>query len=155
MILNGSTHLEAARARVWRFLTDAEAVSQCAPGLESLEIREPGRKFRAVASVGLGSMRARFTLDVEWIELNEPQLARMRVHGTASGSTADITSQIELRESTQGGTDLSWTADAAIRGPLASLASRLMGSAAQKVSNDFFECVRRHVETEAAEDPSS
>ncbi|MGH2626264.1 MAG: SRPBCC domain-containing protein, partial [Anaerolineales bacterium] len=123
---------------------------QCAPGLESLEIREPGRKFRAVASVGLGSMRARFTLDVEWLELKEPDLARMSVHGTASGSTADITSQIELRDSAQGGTDLSWTADAAIRGPLASLASRLMGSAAQKVSNEFFDCVRRHVETPAA-----
>lgn len=153
MILNGSTHLEAARSRVWKFLTDAESVSQCAPGLESLEIREPGKKFRAVASVGLGSMRARFTLDVEWLELREPEMARMRVHGTASGSTADLTSQIDLLDSAQGGTDLSWTADAAIRGPLASLASRLMGSAAQKVSHEFFECVRRHVESEATQRP--
>jgi len=146
MILKGSAHLKAPRSKVWQFLVDAQAVSQCAPGLESLEIREPGKKFRAVAAVGLGSMRARFALDVEWLELIEPTMARMAVHGTAPGSVADVTSQIDLRETIPNETDLEWSADVTLHGTLAGLASRLMGSASQKLSGEFFECVRRHVE---------
>jgi carbon monoxide dehydrogenase subunit G len=56
-----------------------------------------------------------------------------------------VTSRIELRES-GAATDLEWSADVSIHGTLASLASRLMGSATQKLSGEFFECVRRHVE---------
>jgi carbon monoxide dehydrogenase subunit G len=131
---------------VWDFLTDANQVSKCAPGLESMEVVEDGRKFQAVVSVGFGSMKSRFSADVEWLELDEPDRAKMKVHGTAPGSTADAIAEMALSDMEGGGTKLDWTADVSIQGTIASLASRLMGSVTQRLTGEFFKCVKKHIE---------
>ncbi len=149
MQLKGNVTINAPQQQVWDFLTEPETVSRCAPGLELLEIVEPGRKFRAVASVGLGSVKTRFTVDVEWVSLEAPARARAHAHGTAPGSTADVDAEMNLAE-VAGGTELTWTADVTILGTIASLAARLMGGVTQKLSGQFFECVRQQVEAPAA-----
>lgn len=146
MHLEGTVAIAAPRPKVWAFLTDPEAVAQCAPGVESLTIVEPARKFRAVASVGLGSVKARFTLDVEWVELQAPERALAKAHGTAPGSTADVAGTLVLRETAAGTTELQWSAEVTILGTIASLASRMMGSVTEKLAAQFFECVRKKVE---------
>ena len=62
--------------KVWDYLTDPEKVSEPRPGLEKLEIVEPGKKFRATTSIGFGSVKVRFVNDVEWVELDPPNRAR-------------------------------------------------------------------------------
>ena len=146
MRLQGNVLIAAPRPKVWSFLTDPEAVAQCTPGLESLTIVEPGRKFRALASVGLGSIKARFTLDVEWLELQEPERALAKAHGTAPGSTADVAGELILRPAGEASTSLDWSADVTILGTIASLASRMMGSVTEKLAGQFFDCVRKKVE---------
>jgi len=144
--LEGTVEIAAPRQRVWDFLTDPPAVAHCAPGLETIEIVEPGRRFRAVASLGLGSIKTRFTVDVEWLEMEPPGRAVARAHGTASGSTADVAAEMLLTESIPGTTQLKWTAEVTINGTIASLASRMMGGVTQKLSGQFFDCVRASVE---------
>jgi carbon monoxide dehydrogenase subunit G len=146
MKLEGKVTIAAPRAKVWNFLTDAEAVSRCTPGLESLEVVEAGRKFRAVASLGLGSVKTRFQVEVEWVELFEPERARARAHGTAAGSTADVEAEMVLTEMDPNSTVLTWNANVTILGTIATLASRMMGGVTQKLSGQFFDCVRKNVE---------
>ena len=146
MHLEGNVSIAAPRPKVWSFLTDPEAVAQCTPGLESMTIVEPGRKFRAVASVGLGSVKARFTLDVEWLDLQAPERALAKAHGTAPGSTADVSGELIMREASAAATELQWSADVTIMGTIASLASRMMGSVTEKLAGQFFDCVRKKVE---------
>ena len=146
MHLEGTVAIAAPRQRVWDFLTDPQAVARCAPGLESIELVEAGRRFKAVASLGLGSIKTRFTVDVEWVEMSPPERAVARAHGTASGSAADVLAEMVLTEPAPGSTDLQWTAEVTIIGTIASLASRMMGGVTQKLSGQFFECVRSSVE---------
>ena len=146
MKLQGSVTIRAPRQNVWDFLTDPQAVARCTPGLESIEVVEPGRKFRAVASIGLGSIKTRFTVDIEWVELRPPEAARARAHGTAPGSTADVTAEMALEATGDDTTELRWEADVTILGTIASLASRMMGGVTQKLSAQFFDCVRKQVE---------
>jgi carbon monoxide dehydrogenase subunit G len=146
MHVEGSVTIDAPREQVWDFLTDPDQVGKCAPGLESMEIIEQDKRFRAVVSVGFGSMKARFSADVEWVELDEPERAKMKAHGTAPGSTADASSEMNLTENETGGTDLDWTADISIQGTIASLASRLMGSMTQRLTGEFFDCVKKNIE---------
>lgn len=148
MQLDGTVTIGAPREKVWAFLTDPHKVGQCAPGLESLEVVDPGQKFEAVVSVGFGSMKARFTADIEWVELDEPGRAKMKAHGTAPGSTADATSEMTLTAKNEDETELTWTADVSVQGTIASLASRLMGSVTQRLTGEFFDCVRDHIEKE-------
>ncbi|HKY83321.1 MAG TPA: carbon monoxide dehydrogenase subunit G [Anaerolineales bacterium] len=146
MHLEGTVEIAAPRERAWQFLTDPQAVSRCTPGVESLEVLEPGKRFRSVASLGLGSIKTRFTVVVEWVELTPPESAHARAHGTAPGSTADVEAQMVLTERGPSTTELRWTAEVTILGTIASLASRMMGGVTQKLSAQFFECVKKNIE---------
>ncbi|HTO86812.1 MAG TPA: carbon monoxide dehydrogenase subunit G [Thermoanaerobaculia bacterium] len=149
MRFEGQLSIHAPREKVWAFLTDPEKVSGCAPGLESLEIVEPGRKFRATTSIGFGVVKVRFVNDVEWVEMDPPKKARMKAHGTAPGSGVDAATSMILTEGAEGATDLAWTADVNVVGTVASLAARLMGSVTQKLTGAFFEKVREAIESNA------
>ena len=145
MQFNGQVIIQAARQRVWEFLIDPQAVSQCAPGLESLTVLDPGKRFEVVAAVGFGTVKVKFVTEVEFTELAPPERAGMRAHGTAPGSAVDVLAEMVLSEA-PGGTALDWKADVTISGTLTSLASRLMGSVTKKVTGAFFECVRKKIE---------
>ncbi len=146
MHFEGKLAIEAPRNRVWAFLTDPDAVSRCAPGLESLEVLEPGKKFRVVTAIGFGAIKARFTSDVEWTDLDPPNRAGMKAHGNAPGSAVDATSSMVLSDGSGGATDLAWEAEVTVVGTIASLAARLMGGVTQKLTGAFFDSVKREVE---------
>ena len=149
MRFEGIVSIKAPRAKVWDFLTDPEKVSGCAPGLEKLEIVEPGKKFRATTSVGFGSVKVRFVNDVEWVEMDPPNLARMKAHGTAPGSGVDAQTSMALTDRQDGATELAWSADVNVVGTVASLAARLMSGVTKKLTSAFFESVRKEIEAEA------
>jgi len=146
MQFNGQVIIQAARQRVWEFLIDPQAVSQCAPGLESLTVLDPGKRFEVVAAVGFGTVKVKFVTEVEFTELAPPDRATMRAHGTAPGSAVDVLAEMVLSEAPDGATLLDWKADVTISGTLTSLASRLMGSVTKKVTGAFFECVKKKIE---------
>lgn len=152
MRFEGTVVVRAAREAVWRFLTDPTQVSQCAPGVSSLEVLGPER-FRARAAVGFGSVKAQFVTEAEWRDVAPPERARMQVHGTAPGSAVDASTEMHLSDGEPGTTVLRWSADVNVVGTLASLAARLMGSVAQRLTDAFFEAVRQRIEALAAEAP--
>ena len=147
MHFEGTVSIQAPRAKVWDFLTDPQKVAGSAPGLEKLEIVEPGKKFRATTSVGFGSVKVRFVNDVEWVEMDAPNLARMKAHGTAPGSGVDAETSMRLTDGQAGSTDLAWTADVQVVGTVASLAARLMGGVTKKLTAAFFDSVKREIES--------
>ena len=147
MKFDGSVTIQADRATVWSFLTDPEAVAKCAPGVESMEIVVPDETFKAVASIGLGNLKVRFNVDVEWTELSEPDKAAVKAHGTAPGSATDVMATMELSDGEAGATVMDWSADISVMGTIASLASRMMGSVTQKLTQEFFECMKSQIES--------
>jgi len=148
MLLKGDVIIHAPRKKVWDFLTDPNQIGQCVPGVEKIETIEPLKKYRGVVSVGLGSVKARFTGDVDVLELDEPNHAKLKAHGTATGSAADAISAMSLSDGSDHSTLLQWTADINVSGQLASLVSRLMVPVSQKLARVFYEEVRRRIEKE-------
>ena len=146
MNFKGTVTIKAPREKVWHFLTTPEELTHCAPGLESLDVVAPNERFRAVASVGFGAVKARFVADAEWLDLDPPNYAGMKVHGKAPGSAVDVKSEMQLSDGADGATVLDWSADVTVVGAIASLAARLMGSVAQKLTASFFDCVRARIE---------
>lgn len=146
MHLEGSVNIKASRETVWQFLTDPNKVSQCAPGVETVEIVEPGKKFRAVAAIGFGTVKARFAGDAEFLELEAPNRAKIKGHGNAPGSAADVMSEMFLSDGPEGSTEMRWTADIVVLGQLASLAARMMAPVSQKLTEQFFACVKKKIE---------
>lgn len=148
MQLKGDVTIHAPRKKVWDFLTDPNQIGQCLPGVEKIETIEPMKKYRGVVSVGLGSVKARFSGDVEILELDEPDRAKLKAHGTATGSAADALSEMSLSDGPDGATIVNWTADINVSGQLASLVSRLMLPVSQKLAGVFYDEVRKRIEKE-------
>ncbi len=151
MLLKGDVTIRASRKKVWDFLTDPNQIGQCVPGVEKIEIIEPNKKYRGVVSVGLGGVKARFNGDVDVLELDEPKRAKLKAHGTATGTAADLLSEMSLSDGPDGSTLVHWTADVNVSGQLASLAARLMLPVSQKLSEQFYNEVRRKIETGEAD----
>jgi uncharacterized protein len=146
---DGRVSIRAPREKVWAFLTDPRKVAACAPGLDSLDVLEPGKKFRAKTAIGFGAVKVKFVNDVEWTDLDPPRRAAMKAHGTAPGSALDATTSMELSDGADGTTDLAWTADVNVVGTIASMAMRLMGGVTKSLKSAFFERVREEIEKEA------
>ena len=146
MLLKGDVAIRAPRKKVWDFLTDPNQIGQCVPGVEKIETIEPLKLYRGTVSVGLGSVKARFNGEVEIVELDEPNHARLKAHGTATGSAADAISEMSLSDGTDNSTMVHWTADINVSGQLASLASRLMVPVSQKLAGVFYDEVRKRIE---------
>lgn len=147
MFLKGDVTIHAPRKKVWDFLTDPNQIGQCVPGVEKIETIEELKKYRGVVSVGLGSVKARFSGDVEILELDEPNRAKLKAHGTATGSAADAVSEMSLSDGPDNSTVVTWTADINVSGQLASLVSRLMVPVSQKLAGVFYDEVRKRIET--------
>ncbi len=147
MLLKGDVTIKAPRKKVWDFLTDPNQIGQCVPGVEKIETIEELKKYRGIVSVGLGSVKARFSGDVEILELDEPNRAKLKAHGTATGSAADAISEMSLSDGPDNSTVVNWTADINVSGQLASLVSRLMVPVSQKLAGVFYNEVRKRIET--------
>ena len=146
MRLQGTTLIKADRQSVWDYVTDGEKVAGCAPGVEKIEIIEPRRKFKAVLSVGFGTVKARFNAEIEFTELVEPERAVFKGRGVSSAGVGDATAEMVLSDGPDGQVVLAWTADVNLGGTLASLAARLMGPVTQKLSAQFFACMKSRIE---------
>lgn len=146
MKLEGRVNIRASRDAVWSFLTDAESVSRCMPGVESVEVVVPARKFRAIGALGLGTVKVRMSTDVEWLELDAPNRAKMKMLGSGPGSSVNVSSHMALTDGADDSTDMNWSAEVIVVGTIASLASRLMKPVTKKLTAQFFHCVKTKIE---------
>lgn len=147
MEFDGTVHFNAPREKVWEFLKDPYAVGNCAPGMKSVDVISPDKQFRVVAGISFGTVGVNFDTIVDLVELEPPSHSKVRAHGKAPGSAVDIAGDMFLSEAAAGGTDLKWRADVVVVGTIASLASRLMGGVTRKMSDAFFDCLKKQIET--------
>ncbi len=151
MLLKGDVTIQAPRKKVWDFMVDPEQIGQCAPGVEKIEMIEPLKKYRGVVSIGFGSVKAQFSGEVHILEFDEPNHAKLKAHGSATGSVADALSELRLSDGPDNSTLVHWTADVNVGGQLASLAARLMLPVSQKLAGQFYDEVRKRIETQTAQ----
>jgi len=142
----GTVNINAPRDKVFKFLTDADFVAQCAPGVKEMVVVVPNEKYQAVAAVGFGSVMAEFRTDVDFVEIVQNDRAKVKAHGNAPGSAVDAVSEMFVTDGENGTTNLRWTADIAVVGSIASVAARLMGPVTKKLTGMFFDCVKAKIE---------
>lgn len=134
---SGSPGIAAPRERVWQRLMDPNFVAQSAPGVESVEAIDPTH-FKVISGFGVGSIRVRFTMDVELFDIDVGKSAKMRVRGKAPGSAIDVVSNMRIDDADSGGTQLTWSATSEVSGTVASVGARLMEGTARKLTQQFW-----------------
>src|ERR1019366_3822500 len=137
MTMNGEVQLAAPREAVWAKLNDPAVLKACIPGCEELEKTEDSG-FRAVATMKVGPVSARFKGRVTLSDLDPPN--GYRISGEGEGGVAGFAkggATVALAEK-DGGTLLTYDVEAQIGGKLAQLGQRLINGAAKKLADEFF-----------------
>jgi carbon monoxide dehydrogenase subunit G len=142
---SGTTEIKAPRAKVWSFVIDPQQVGWCGPGVESIE-EVDATHFRARAKVGIGIISARFAVNLELVESEEPDRAVIKASGQAPGSAVEATGAMRLVGPAEGPTTMEWSADVAILGTIASVGARLVEGTANKLITQAFDCMRAKLE---------
>jgi len=145
MHFEGTVQINAPRDKVWAFLIDPNQVGSCGPGVESIEVIDDTH-FKATAKVGVGFISARFVVNMEFVDLDAPNIANIKAHGQAPGSAVDATAAMNLSDGEGGGTQMDWQADVNISGTLASVGARLIEGTANKMIGQTFDCIRTKLE---------
>ena len=133
----GEYFIPASRQEVWDTLQRADALKDCIDGCESMTMTDEAR-YVAVVRAKLGPVRARFTLNIQLVDVNEPSSYALEVQ--ASGGATGFgrgRAEVELVES-DGGTMLQYLVKGAVGGKLSQIGARLIHAATRKVADDFF-----------------
>ncbi|MCW5712018.1 carbon monoxide dehydrogenase subunit G [Shinella sp.] len=137
MELIGTHELDLPPEVVWAALFNPAVLKGAIPGCEEL-VQTGENSFAATVKLKIGPVSARFKGDVELSDMVPPQSCVLS--GKGSGGIAGFAkgaAKVELVPK-DGGTVLTYTADAALGGKLASLGSRMIQSTANKLANEFF-----------------
>jgi len=145
MHFEGEQTIKAPIETVWAYFMDPNKVAQCAPGFKTMEIIGPDH-FKPTLSVGVGPVKATFTLNVTLGGLRPPNHAEVTASGNAAGSAVNVASAVDLEFKSEDVTAMRWTADVVVSGTIASVGARLMESTAEKLTGKFFDCTRQHLE---------
>lgn len=141
MEFSGSQTMNAPVAKVWAFLLDVNNVAACAPGFQSLEELGP-EHWKAIVAVGVGPVKAKFTLDVTRPETQEPERMVVKAHGKAPGNAVDLTGEMLLAAEGEEQTRMDWKAHVVVSGTIASVGARLLQGTAEKLTGQFFNCIK-------------
>jgi uncharacterized protein len=118
-------------------LNEPAVLKSCIPGCESLD-KDSDNGFRAVATIKIGPVKARWKGKVRFSNLDPPN--SYRISGEGDGGVAGFAkggAKVSLANK-DGGTLLSYNVEAQIGGKLAQLGQRLINSVAKKTADDFF-----------------
>src|SRR5437588_6983187 len=145
MEFTGTQTIAAPIEKVWAFLYDVNQVAACAPGFQSLEVLED-EHWKAVVGVGVGAVKAKFTMDVTRPEMQEPSHMVVKGRGKAPGSAVDMSGEMNLTSVDDSQTRMDWKANVIVSGTIASVGARLLSGTAERLTGQFFSCLQDKLE---------
>ena len=145
MEFSGTQMISAPIEKVWTFLMNVNNVAACAPGFQNLEVLSE-EHWKAIVNVGIGAIKAKFTLDLTRPELQKPEHMVVKGRGQAPGSAVELAAEMHLRSLGENETQMNWKATVVVSGTLASVGSRLMSGTSERLTGQFFACLKQKLE---------
>ena len=145
MELKGERYITVSRELVWNNLVDPEILRESIPGCSELT-GSIDEGFEAKVTQKIGPVKATFKGHVRFEDLVPGE--SYTLIGEGKGGPAGMASglaRIALSE-TGDGTLLSYDVEAAVKGKIAQLGSRLINGVAKKLADQFFTRFQERVE---------
>jgi carbon monoxide dehydrogenase subunit G len=137
--LDGSAVLPASPEAVWSVLTDPAVLARTIPGCVSLE--QVGEdSYRMNVAVGVGAIRGSYAGEVHLTDQQRPSSYVMHASGAGAPGQVRATVPISL-EAVDGGTRVTYSADAVVGGPVAGVGQRMLTGVAKRMAGQFFAAI--------------
>lgn len=147
MEFNGTTELAADREEAWTYFTDPKALERCAPGCESMTMKSPS-ELEATLSVGVGSVKPTFDVDILVTDTDYPSTLGMSASGSASRNAFETTAEMVLEAVDDERTEVHWQATADVSGLLASIGQRALKSVTDRLVTQFFDDMEELIQSD-------
>jgi len=138
--LDGSAVLSADPERVWAVITDPAVLARTIPGCETLE-QVGDDEYKMNVSVGVGAIRGTYAGEVKLTDQLRPSSYVMHASGAGAPGNARATVTINLEPADGGKTNLTYSADAVIGGPVAGVGQRMITGVAKRMAGQFFKAI--------------
>lgn len=150
MKYQGKVAFRAAPADIWRVALDIEQFAECMPGVRDV-VKIDDRSFEGGMSAKVGPVSGDFTFRAEIVEADEPVRLVARVEGQDSLTKSAMTASIEMTlAATEGGCELAYASDVAIKGRLGIVGDMILRATGMQVIEEFFNRLRAKVEPPAS-----
>lgn len=137
----------ATQAEVWEFVTSAEKIASCMPGVEEVITHGPG-KHKGVMKIKVGPIKTTVNANVDELEQRAPEFAAYLIKGEEGGRASRMTAetQLLLTEVSEVQTDVTFTSQVVIVGRLGKFAGGVMNKLADSMAEQFIVAFRGHLE---------
>ena len=147
MQIKDSFIINAPQDKVWEFLFDIPKLSECIPGIESVEVVDD-KTYKGKLVVKVGPIKSSFGGTVTLTEIDAPN----RIAGTVEGDDKSSASSVKASftgtlKSVDGGTEAAFEVDANLRGRLAQFGGPVISATAKKLTAEFAKNLRARLET--------
>lgn len=146
MLIKDSFVIHAPQDKVWDFLFDIPELSQCIPGIESVEVLDE-KTYRGKLVVRVGPIKSAFAGLVTLTEANAPD----RIAGTVEGNDKSSASSVKASftgtlKAVESGTEAAFEVEANLRGRLAQFGGPVITATAKKLTAEFAKCLKERLE---------
>jgi uncharacterized protein len=137
MLLSDTREIKADPKTVWDAILNPDVLMECIPGCQSLT-GSVADGYEAVVKQKVGPVSATFTGLVQLSDIVEGR--SLKISGEGKGGVAGFAkggANVSF-EPMEGGTRLTYEAEANVGGKIAQLGSRIIDSFAKKLADEFF-----------------
>jgi carbon monoxide dehydrogenase subunit G len=136
MKIEGSNDIPAPRERVWAAILEPAVLARAHPGCEGLEATGPG-EYKAKMKIGVAAIKGTFEGKVRLFDLEPPNRYKMALEGSGGPGFVRGEASMELSD-VDGGTRVTYSADAQVGGLIASVGQRMLGGVSKMMLEQFF-----------------
>jgi uncharacterized protein len=137
MKISGNAHLSADPATVFAAFQSPDVLVRTLPGCQRLEVTGPDR-YRMTVAAGVGSIKGVYDGQVELSDKAEPTSFRMKAQGAGAPGTIGADVSVTLADGPDGGTSLTYDADAVVGGMIGGVGQRMLTGVSKKMAAEFF-----------------
>jgi len=137
MKVSGTSYLAADRTSVWNALNDPAVLVRTIPGCQRLESTDVDAYTMTVAA-GVGAIKGVYDGTVRLLDQQQPGSFRMQAKGAGAPGTIGADVAVTLTEAENGGTSLTYDADATVGGMIGGVGQRMLTGVSKKMAAEFF-----------------
>lgn len=137
MELKGEQHIPLEREAVWAALNDPALLKASIPGCESID-ETAENEYAVTMLAAIGPVKARFKGKLAVSEMCPPESYTLTFEGSGGAAGFGKGGAKVALASVEGGTLLSYQANAQVGGKIAQVGSRLIDGVAAKMAAEFF-----------------
>ncbi|WP_404384496.1 carbon monoxide dehydrogenase subunit G [Knoellia locipacati] len=153
MKISGTATMAASPEQVWTAVHDPVVLARCIPGCQSLRELAPGR-YAMTVMAGVAAIKGSYDGEVAITDVTEPTAFTMKADGAGAPGTIATTVDVSLAPGDDGGTAISYEADAIVGGPIGGVGQRMLAGVARKMAGQMFTALDRDIAGERPAAPA-